>query len=45
MANAVGIAASSVVKIWHDYGLAPHRWYSFKLLNDKAFAMKLRDCQ
>ena len=26
MAKAVGIAASSVVKIWHDHGLAPHRW-------------------
>jgi len=29
MARAVGIAASSVVKIWHDHGLAPHRWRSF----------------
>ena len=43
MAKAVGIAASSVVKIWHDHGLAPHRWRSFKLSNDKAFAEKLRD--
>ena len=25
MAKAVGIAASSVVRIWHDQGLAPHR--------------------
>ncbi len=41
MANAVGIAASSVVKIWHEHGLAPHRWRSFKLSNDKAFAEKL----
>lgn len=43
MAKAVGIAASSVVKIWHDHGLAPHRWRSFKLSNDKAFAAKLHD--
>lgn len=43
MAKAVGIAASSVVKIWHDHGLAPHRWRSFKLSNDKAFADKLHD--
>lgn len=43
MARAVGIAASSVVKIWHDHGLAPHRWRSFKLSNDKAFAEKLHD--
>ena len=40
MAKAAGIAASSVVKIWHDHGLAPHRWRSFKLSNDKAFAEK-----
>ncbi|RJT20299.1 IS110 family transposase, partial [Mesorhizobium waimense] len=43
VAKAVGIAASSVVKIWHDHGLAPHRWRSFKLSNDKAFAEKLHD--
>jgi transposase len=43
MANAVGIAASSVVKIWHDHGLAPHRWRSFKLSRDPAFAEKLHD--
>jgi transposase len=43
MAKAFGIAASSVVKIWHDHGLAPHRWRSFKLSNDKAFAEKLHD--
>ena len=35
MAKAVGIAASPVVKIWHDHGLAPHRWRSFKLSNDR----------
>ena len=29
-------------KIWHDHGLAPHRWRSFKLSN-KAFAEKLHD--
>ena len=43
MAKAVGVAASSIVKIWHDHGLAPHRWRSFKLSNDKAFAEKLHD--
>lgn len=43
MAKAVGTAASSVVKIWHEHGLAPHRWRSFKLSNDKAFAEKLHD--
>lgn len=43
MAKAVGIAASSVVKIWHEHGLAPHRGRRFKLSNDKAFAEKLHD--
>jgi hypothetical protein len=43
MAKAVGIAASSVVKIWHEHGLAPHRWRNFKLSNDKAFPEKLHD--
>ncbi len=43
MATAVGIAASLVVKIWHDHGLAPHRWHSSKLSNDTAFAEKLHD--
>lgn len=43
MAKAIGIAASSVVKIWHDHGLASHRWRSFKLSNDKASAKKLHD--
>lgn len=43
MAALVGIAASSVVKIWHEHGLAPHRWRTFKLSNDKAFAEKLHD--
>jgi transposase len=43
LAKAVGIAASSVVKIWHEHGLTPHRWRSFKLSNGKAFAEKLHD--
>lgn len=43
MAKAVGIAGSSVVKIWHEHGLAPHRWRSFKLSSEKAFAEKLHD--
>lgn len=43
LARAVGIAASWVVKIWHDHGLAPHRWRSFKLSNNRAFAEKLHD--
>ena len=30
-------------EIWHGHGLAPHRWRSFKLSNDKALAEKLHD--
>lgn len=41
MAKVVGIAASTAVRIWHDHGLAPHRWRSFKLSNGKALAEKL----
>ena len=41
MAKAVGLAASTVQTIWKAHGLAPHRWCSFKLSNDPAFAEKL----
>ncbi len=39
-AGAVGLAVSTVRKIWKAHGLAPHRWRSFKLSNDPAFAEK-----
>ena len=34
MAKAAGLAASTVQKIWKAYGLAPHRWRTFKLSKD-----------
>ena len=43
MAKAVGLAVATVQKIWKAHGLAPHRWRSFKLSNDPAFAEKLHD--
>jgi transposase len=43
MARAVGIAASSVQKIWQAHGLKPHLVRRFKLSNDPAFAEKLVD--
>ena len=43
MAKAVGLAVSTVQSIWRAHGLAPHRWRSFKLSNDPAFAEKLHD--
>ena len=37
MAKAVGIAVSSVQKIWRAYGLKPHQVRTFKLSNDPNF--------
>ena len=43
MAKTAGLAVSTVQKIWKTHGLAPHRWRSFKLSKDPAFAEKLVD--
>jgi len=43
MAETVGLAISTVQKIWKAHGLAPHRWRAFKLSKDPAFAEKLHD--
>jgi transposase len=43
MAKAVGIAPSSVQKIWRDHGLKPHLVRHFKLSNDPDFEAKLID--
>lgn len=43
MAKAVGIAVSSVQKIWQAHGLKPHLVRSFKLSNDPNFEEKLVD--
>jgi transposase len=43
MAAACGLAVSTVQNIWKAHGLAPHRWRSFKLSTDPAFAEKLHD--
>ena len=43
MAEACGLAVSTVQNIWKAHGLAPHRWRSFKLSTDPAFAEKLHD--
>jgi len=41
MARTVGLAVSTIQKIWKAHGLAPHRWRRFKLSRDPAFADKL----
>src|SRR5512144_1619755 len=43
MAEAVGVSISSVQRIWRAHQLRPHRFRSFKLSNDPAFADKVRD--
>jgi transposase len=43
MAEASGISASSVRRIWRSHGLQPHRFRRFKLSNDPQFAAKLRE--
>lgn len=43
MARASGLAVSTVQKIWKAHGLSPHRWRTFKLSKDPAFAEKLVD--
>ena len=39
----MGLAISTVQKIWRAHGLAPHRLRTFKLNRDPHFAAKLRD--
>jgi len=43
MAQAQGISAASVGRIWDAHGLQPHRTKTFKLSKDKRFVEKLRD--
>jgi transposase len=43
MAEACGLAVSTIQNIWKAHGLAPHRWRSFKLSTDPAFAERLHD--
>jgi hypothetical protein len=43
MASAMGLAISTVQKIWRAHGLAPHRLRTFKLSRDPQFAAKVRD--
>jgi transposase len=43
MARAVGLSQTAVVRIWHAYGLQPHRDATFKLSTDPLFIDKVRD--
>ena len=43
MAQATGLSASSVHRIWRAFGLQPHRQEIFKLSSDPLFVEKVRD--
>lgn len=43
LAARVGLSQSAVVRIWHAFGLQPHRVETFKLSKDPLFIDKVRD--
>lgn len=43
MAKACGLSQTAVVRIWHAFGLQPHRQDTFKLSSDPFFVEKVRD--
>jgi len=43
MAKAVGLSHMAISRIWHTFGLQPHRTDTFKLSNDPLLVEKVRD--
>ncbi len=43
LARQVGLSQSAVVRIWHAFGLQPHRSETFKVSTDPFFVEKVRD--
>jgi transposase len=43
MAEATGLSQTAIVRIWHAFGLQPHRTETFKLSTDPLFVEKVRD--
>ena len=43
MAKASGLSATTVSRVWHAFGLQPHRAETFKLSTDPLFAEKVCD--
>ncbi len=43
MAEKSGLSQTSIVRIWHSFGLQPHRVENFKLSKDPQFVEKVRD--
>jgi transposase len=43
LAQQVGLSQSAIVRIWHSFGLQPHRSGTFKLSTDPFLVEKVRD--
>jgi len=43
LARRIGLSQRAVVRIWHAFGLQPHRTETFKLSSDPFFVEKVRD--
>ena len=43
MAEKIGLSQSAIVRIWHAFGLQPHRAENFKFSKDPQFVEKVRD--
>lgn len=43
MAKCVGLTQNAVLRIWHTFGLQPHRQETFKISTDPHFVEKVRD--
>lgn len=43
MGKRVGLSQTTVMRIWHAFGLEPHRTETFKLSTDPLFIEKVRD--
>jgi transposase len=43
MAEEVGLTQNAIVRIWHAFGLQPHRVENFKFSKDPQFVEKVRD--
>jgi len=43
MAKKAGLSQTAIVRIWHAFGLQPHRVENFKLSKDPLFVEKVRD--
>src|ERR1700680_3230894 len=43
MAKKTGLSQTAIVRIWHAFGLQPHRVENFKFSQDPQFVEKVRD--